>query len=82
MLFFFFLSQKYFKIERMYFFIILNIFLLIFSFTIFSYLPYLSLFLFFVPGKFLSLKDDNVGAIELADRFYFWLQSIGTAAGM
>ncbi len=32
-------------------------------------------------GKFLSLKEEGVGSIELADRFWFWLDSAGTAAG-
>lgn len=32
-------------------------------------------------GKYLSLKEEGVGPIEHADRFYFWLKSIGTASG-
>eukprot|EP00596_Hydrurales_sp_CCMP1899_P011153 CAMPEP_0119040082 /NCGR_PEP_ID=MMETSP1177-20130426/9916_1 /TAXON_ID=2985 /ORGANISM="Ochromonas sp, Strain CCMP1899" /LENGTH=122 /DNA_ID=CAMNT_0007004803 /DNA_START=56 /DNA_END=424 /DNA_ORIENTATION=- len=32
-------------------------------------------------GKFLSLKDIDVGAVELAERFYLWLTSLGTPAG-
>ena len=32
-------------------------------------------------GKFLSLMDEGVGSVELADRFWFWLDSAGTAAG-
>eukprot|EP00596_Hydrurales_sp_CCMP1899_P011118 CAMPEP_0119038170 /NCGR_PEP_ID=MMETSP1177-20130426/6894_1 /TAXON_ID=2985 /ORGANISM="Ochromonas sp, Strain CCMP1899" /LENGTH=125 /DNA_ID=CAMNT_0007000353 /DNA_START=53 /DNA_END=430 /DNA_ORIENTATION=- len=32
-------------------------------------------------GKFLSLKDSEVGAVELADRFYHWLTSLGTPTG-
>ena len=27
------------------------------------------------------MKDEDVGPIEHADRFYYWLKSIGTAAG-
>jgi hypothetical protein len=32
-------------------------------------------------GKFLSLKEEGVGSVELADRFWFWLDSAGTHAG-
>eukprot|EP01031_Cornospumella_fuschlensis_P034030 gene34030-41189_t len=32
-------------------------------------------------GKYLSLKDEGVGPIEHADRFFYWLASIGTPAG-
>lgn len=32
-------------------------------------------------GKFLSFKDANVGPIEHADRFFYWLTRIGTVAG-
>ena len=32
-------------------------------------------------GKFLSLKEEQVGSVELADRFWFWLDSAGTASG-
>ena len=32
-------------------------------------------------GKYLLLKDAGVGPVEHADRFYFWLTSIGTPAG-
>mmetsp|Transcript_68529 Transcript_68529/g.142873 ORF Transcript_68529/g.142873 Transcript_68529/m.142873 type:complete len:119 (+) Transcript_68529:73-429(+) len=32
-------------------------------------------------GKFLSLKEEGVEPVEHADRFYFWLKSIGTAGG-
>ena len=32
---------------------------------------------FALIGKYLSLKDsDEVGPIELADRFYYWLKSV------
>jgi len=36
---------------------------------------------FALIGKYLTLKEEGVGPIEHADRFYFWLKSIGTAAG-
>lgn len=29
----------------------------------------------------MSFKDVDVGPVELADRFYFWLISIGTPSG-
>eukprot|EP01039_Chlorochromonas_danica_P011142 gene11142-12421_t len=32
-------------------------------------------------GKYLSLKDKDVGPVEHADRFYLWLQAIGTPGG-
>ncbi|KAJ1439127.1 hypothetical protein B484DRAFT_444215 [Ochromonadaceae sp. CCMP2298] len=32
-------------------------------------------------GKYLSLKQEGVEPIEHADRFYYWLKSIGTPAG-
>lgn len=32
-------------------------------------------------GKFLSLRDDDVRSIELADRFWFWLNSLGSPPG-
>lgn len=32
-------------------------------------------------GKFLSLKDEDVGSVEHCERFYLWLNSVGTAAG-
>lgn len=32
-------------------------------------------------AKYLSFKDKGVGPVEHADRFYFWLQSIGTPGG-
>lgn len=32
-------------------------------------------------GKYLLLKEANVGPIEHADRFYFWLVSMGTPKG-
>lgn len=32
-------------------------------------------------AKYLSFKDDGVGPVEHADRFYFWLKSLGTPAG-
>ena len=32
-------------------------------------------------GKFLSFKGANVGPIEHADRFFYWLRRIGTVAG-
>ena len=35
---------------------------------------------FQLVGKYLSLKDENVDGVELADRFYYWLQSIGVNA--
>ena len=30
-------------------------------------------------GKYLSLKEEGVEPVEHADRFYFWLKSIGTS---
>ena len=32
-------------------------------------------------GKFLSLKDDGVGSVELCDRFFYWLESINLPPG-
>ena len=32
-------------------------------------------------GKFLSLKEEGVGSVELCDRFYYWLGSIGIPPG-
>lgn len=32
-------------------------------------------------GKYLSFKEDGVGPVEHADRFYFWLKSLGTPGG-
>ena len=32
-------------------------------------------------GKFLMLKEEGVGCVELTDRFWFWLESIGYPAG-
>lgn len=32
-------------------------------------------------AKYLSCKDEGVGPVEHADRFYYWLQSIGTPGG-
>jgi len=32
-------------------------------------------------GKYLSLKGPGVSPIEHADRFWFWLKSVGTANG-
>jgi hypothetical protein len=32
-------------------------------------------------GKFLLLKGQGIGTIEHADRFYYWLELIGTSAG-
>ena len=32
-------------------------------------------------GKFLSLKDEGVGSVEHCERFYLWLNSVGTAPG-
>jgi len=32
-------------------------------------------------GKYLMLKDAGVGPVEHADRFYYWLVSVGTPAG-
>lgn len=33
-------------------------------------------------GKFLMFKEEGVGVVEHADRFYFWLNSIGIPAGI
>lgn len=32
-------------------------------------------------GKYLQLKEAGVGPVEHADRFYFWLLSLGTPSG-
>lgn len=32
-------------------------------------------------GKYLMLKEEGVGPVEHADRFYYWLKSIGTSPG-
>ena len=32
-------------------------------------------------GKYLLMKEANVGPVEHADRFYYWLVSLGTPAG-
>ena len=32
-------------------------------------------------GKFLMLKEEGVESVELCDRFWYWLESIGTPAG-
>lgn len=31
-------------------------------------------------GKFLSLSEEDTDSVELCDKFYFWLQSIGVSA--
>jgi hypothetical protein len=28
-------------------------------------------------GKFLSLKEEGVESVEVADRFYYWLDHVG-----
>lgn len=33
---------------------------------------------FALIGKYLMMKQEGVGTMENADRFYFWLKSIGT----
>lgn len=32
-------------------------------------------------AKYLSFRDSEVGPVEHADRFYYWLKSIGTPGG-
>ena len=32
-------------------------------------------------GQFLSLKEEDVGSVEVCDRFYYWLESIDIPAG-
>ena len=34
-----------------------------------------------ISGKFLSMKDDDVEPVELAERFFLWLDHVGSAAG-
>jgi hypothetical protein len=36
---------------------------------------------FSLLGKYLMLKEKGVDPVEHADRFYFWLKSLGTPAG-
>ena len=36
---------------------------------------------FQLMGKYLNLKEKDVGPVELADRYYFWLKATKTAAG-
>lgn len=31
-------------------------------------------------GKFLSLSEEDTDSVELCDKFYFWLQSIGVTS--
>jgi hypothetical protein len=30
-----------------------------------------------LEGKFLSLKEEGVDSVEVADRFYYWLDHVG-----
>ena len=34
-----------------------------------------------IAGKFLSMKDAGVEPVELAERFFLWLDHVGSAAG-
>ena len=34
-----------------------------------------------IAGKFLSMKDEDVEPVELADRFFLWLDHVGSAGG-
>ena len=34
-----------------------------------------------ITGKFLSMKDKDVEPVELAERFFLWLDHVGSAAG-
>ena len=35
-----------------------------------------------IAGKFLSMKDADVEPVELAERFFLWLDHVGSAAGI
>lgn len=35
-----------------------------------------------ISGKFLSMKDEGVEPVELAERFFLWLDHVGSAAGI
>jgi hypothetical protein len=37
---------------------------------------------FMISGKFLSMKDEGVEPVELAERFFLWLDHVGSAAGI